>query len=978
MSKTKVGLEVDIDTSQAKKGLQELNKTEVRAPLEIDTKDAKKEIQELSKTKVEIDLNFDPKKVKKSVEGATGDAFKSYQPRSKGGGKGGGKGAGGKMAAIIGGSSGGGGSLTGILAMGLGLWNNANQSVKSFEMQIRSATKALEPLRARAAELSAMKVQLEKDGTAYKGKSMRIPTEHYKQVESNLKSVSDHIALRQEELDNLTFDYDLAKESRFAGFKGIGSKIVDFGKAHLDDLKEETITSLKARFGGETLLKGASLLKGALTSKAALTALGVGGTLAGTAAIPLAMFAGAKAIGRPRVDEGRPAQDQIESIGASLGTISKNFTGSSDVSALTDQLMLLGVQGVNSVENLSAAASTLMLAFEGNQSAVGEWLPYIDDMAAATGMSAEQMASLIAQTAEMEYVDSRLFTSLSRQGIPIYEKLADVIGTTTDEAKEMAKQGKISAQQFQEAFKNVAQTVKGTSEALSSMTLSGAEASFKASGELEHAVYAEGYSKERIEWYNEKTAEQLENAANEQIAVHAEAMGRIVGKWDNTIDEMGEIWDGFVDNLGFALVDILDMIPGTDFKGDVIRDNLNEHSNAAYKMLRDTENLDINELYQEDLDKHVDALHKQWNELQKLYYLVEDEQKQFIADLQNKVMERMHEIQVMTPGRAKWRDEHEKELERQQANRAEWTTKQIERDWEFAQKELDREWLEVAFNNLVRTRGYDSMSGAQNRLAELDRAYQTGIITDEEKAERDKILGLFSEWDTAFSALIDRENKAREESAAAIEKETKAREAAAREEKKQWAQLAQMFGDPNGERELKELEMQERLAKMEHIDEPMKEYFMKKWIEDQETRDYRKYAIAMGKNKFKGEEMLQEEIDDINKLTYLTQEERDKMIEAARARLMKEMQSTTEEGTLLGVNTLTGEKIYGTADAMSPKNKDEYIHNAWGTACRVITQFDTNWDQKQYDELQKSTKANVETAKGIQELNKKAIGPVVQ
>lgn len=975
MSKTKVGLEVDIDTSQAKKGLQELNKTEVKAPLHIDTKDAKKEIQELSKTKVEIDLNFDPKKVKKSVEGATGDAFKRYQPKSKA--------TGGKMAVIAGG--GGANSLTGLLAVGLGIWNSANQSVKSFEAQIVSATKALEQVQKDAVKLDKQMSALKASGKAYTGKTKTLTfesedgkafqTEEPEYTPQYLKLRDRRARLfvtkkqREAELQTLNTEYNLAKEARFSELKGIGGKVINFGKAQIGKLP-----------GGELLLEGGKLIGqiGSLFNSALIGKAGLGAALGAGALAPLGLLAGAKAIGRPRVDEGRPAQDQIESIGASLGTISKNFTGSNDVSALTDQLMLLGVQGVNSVENLSAAASTLMLAFKGNQSVVSEWLPYIDDMAAATGMSAEQMASLIAQTAELGYVDSRLFTSLARQGIPIYEKLADVLGSTTEEAKKMAKQGKISALQFQEAFKSVAQTVKGTSEALSSMTLSGAEASFKASGELEHAIYAEGYSKERIEWFNEKTAEQLENAANEQIAIHAEALGRIVGKWDNTIDELGEIWDGFVDEVGFALVSILDFIPGLDFKSDTIYDNLNEHTNAGYKLLRETQNLDSNELYQEDLDMHVDALRKQWDELRKLYYIVEDEQKQLVVNLQNRIMERMHEIQSMSPGRTEWQDEHDRELERQRVNRKEWSQKKAEQDWKYAQKGLNRTGLEIAFNNLVRTEGYDSFAAAQNRLVELDNAYQTGVITDEEKTERDKILKLISKWDTAFSSFIERETKAREESAEAIKKETKAREAAVIEEKKQWAQLAQMFGDPNGTRELKELEMQERLSKMKHIDKPMKDYFMEQWIEEQETRDYRKYAIAMGKNKYKGEEMLQDEIDDINKLGYLTQSERDQMIEAARARLMEEMQSTTEEGTLLGVNTLTGEKIYGTADSMTPNNKGEYIHNAWGAACRVITQFDTNWDQKQYDELQKSTKANVETARGIQELNKKAIGPVVQ
>lgn len=86
------------------------------------------------------------------------------------------------------------------------------------------------------------------------------------------------------------------------------------------------------------------------------------------------------------------------------------------------------------------------------------------------------------------------------------------MGVTAEEAKKMAKASEVSSKDAQKALRELGEVVKGTSANLSSMTMEGAQASFKSSGELEHAGWARGYNQRRIEQLNQLTAEQLENA----------------------------------------------------------------------------------------------------------------------------------------------------------------------------------------------------------------------------------------------------------------------------------------------------------------------------------------------------------------------------------------------------------------------------------------------------------------------------------
>ena len=319
---------------------------------------------------------------------------------------------------------------------------------------------------------------------------------------------------------------------------------------------------LNTRLGGLPLIGrmlggiGTSM-SGAISSipSSMLGGLGAAGTVASYAAIPLALGVGGYMAGKTMINNGRQAQSQREQLNASLGQMQFNMSGTRDVSELTDNIMRMSISGVNSVQDLNAATSALMMSFEGNTDKVQEFLPLIDDLAAATGVTATQMGEMIARVNEAGVAESRVINSLSTKGIPIYRALGEAMGVTTQEAKKMAKEGTISAAIFEKALQNLGKTVKGTSAALSSMTIEGAKNSFEAAESLAYASSTEAADRSRIDMLNnltDETMKEVENNALQQIRAAA-------GHGAQAIENFGfQLWDDigdfFTDLGGTVLV----------------------------------------------------------------------------------------------------------------------------------------------------------------------------------------------------------------------------------------------------------------------------------------------------------------------------------------------------------------------------------------------------------------------------------------
>lgn len=137
----------------------------------------------------------------------------------------------------------------------------------------------------------------------------------------------------------------------------------------------------------------------------------------GASAAPLAV-AGASAALLAKgladsVENGKEAQREFEQISVSLGTISRNLTGAGNADGLTAFIQEISANGVNAVSDLASASKTLLVAFRGNQTAVKDFLPALDDLAAGTGQSVDSFASLIAKVRETG-VDSKSINALAK------------------------------------------------------------------------------------------------------------------------------------------------------------------------------------------------------------------------------------------------------------------------------------------------------------------------------------------------------------------------------------------------------------------------------------------------------------------------------------------------------------------------------------------------------------------------------------
>lgn len=262
------------------------------------------------------------------------------------------------------------------------------------------------------------------------------------------------------------------------------------------------------------------------------------------------------------VESGKPAQRNFEAMNTSLETLARNFGKTSTrIPEVTKELQLMSANGVNSMESITSAMNVLTVAYKGNVNRASEMTKKFDDIAAGTGKDISQFATLTAKIEESgaEYRD---FNSLAKQGIPIWNALATVLNTTADNAKQMAKEGRIGVEDWNRAVDELAKNYKGVSEAMSSKTLEGAQSTFEASKSLATQGAAAGYSEERIRGLNELSDTLQKFAKHENWQASIKSLGMVSAEAENVADEFKQMAGIFTSR---AMIRTLDIITGGSF-----------------------------------------------------------------------------------------------------------------------------------------------------------------------------------------------------------------------------------------------------------------------------------------------------------------------------------------------------------------------------------------------------------------------------
>lgn len=236
-----------------------------------------------------------------------------------------------------------------------------------------------------------------------------------------------------------------------------------------------------------------------------------------------------------QIDKGRAKADEFARLNAQLSTLAKNF-GKSGADKLAKDIQKLAIEGSVSLDSLTRGAQSLMLAFKGSTGETAKWLPILADLSAGTGQSVEFFGELITRAKQFGKVDFEVFNQLNEKGIPVIEKLAQKLGITTEEAKELAREGKVTADQFLEVFENAAKaSTAGANVRAQQSTITGLQQSTQGYEELRAANYTQGYDAEMMNyerWRNRKAKQRAEDKT-------FEIQGKFLGK------ALADVTEGF-------------------------------------------------------------------------------------------------------------------------------------------------------------------------------------------------------------------------------------------------------------------------------------------------------------------------------------------------------------------------------------------------------------------------------------------------
>lgn len=240
---------------------------------------------------------------------------------------------------------------------------------------------------------------------------------------------------------------------------------------------------------------------------------------------------------------GQKASDEGNKINVSLSTLAKNLGSNVSTEGLTQDLQWLAAEGVGNLDQLTAAARTLMVAFEGNQGIVKSLLPVFDDMAAATSLTTDQLAQMTARVGAAGKIETEVLNMLRDRGIPVYKMLGEVMGVSGDEALELARNGKAGLGEWLDMVQKVHESYKGLSAELSSNTLEGAKATYEAAKSLAFKGAADAASAQEMARLNTKSAQLKIDAFDMELQAQLRAAGEVVGKVQGVVSDIEELWE---------------------------------------------------------------------------------------------------------------------------------------------------------------------------------------------------------------------------------------------------------------------------------------------------------------------------------------------------------------------------------------------------------------------------------------------------
>ena len=135
----------------------------------------------------------------------------------------------------------------------------------------------------------------------------------------------------------------------------------------------------------------------------------------------------------------------LENAGAQLGVM---FGDASLGEELAASLQRMATNGVVSMQELQSAAAALVGTFT-DPGEIAQWVGTFANISAGSKMTATRLAEMVARLEDMGKAE---FTELANAGIPIYSKLAEVMGVSTEEVVKLGAEGKVSAEDLLAAF----------------------------------------------------------------------------------------------------------------------------------------------------------------------------------------------------------------------------------------------------------------------------------------------------------------------------------------------------------------------------------------------------------------------------------------------------------------------------------------------------------------------------------------------
>lgn len=139
---------------------------------------------------------------------------------------------------------------------------------------------------------------------------------------------------------------------------------------------------------------------------------------------------------------------ELENVQTQMGIM----LGSAEAAErLTANLQSMATNGVVSMKDLTAAAAALSGTMK-DPAMLTEWVGRIADIAAASRISAPQLAGYFALVQSSGEVTTRAVDTVAKQGVPIYEALAKVMQSSTAEVKAALTDGAISVSQYEAAL----------------------------------------------------------------------------------------------------------------------------------------------------------------------------------------------------------------------------------------------------------------------------------------------------------------------------------------------------------------------------------------------------------------------------------------------------------------------------------------------------------------------------------------------